>query len=80
MCFGVPVHVSVHPRSSKLGTLLAFSCPFVGLTYQGKKDFVVFRFTLEYSSLRDFHRPLGNNIYMIIIIIILLLLVYLIFI
>ncbi len=28
-------------------------------TYQGKD--IVFRFTIEYSSLRDFYRPLGNN-------------------
>jgi hypothetical protein len=34
--------------------------PFVGLAYQGKKD-IVFRFIIEYSSLRDFYRPLGNN-------------------
>jgi hypothetical protein len=27
---------------------------FVGLAYQGKKDIVVFRFILEYSSLRAF--------------------------
>jgi hypothetical protein len=31
----------------------------VGLAYQGK-DFV-FRFIIEYSSLRDFYRPLCNN-------------------
>ncbi len=28
--------------------------------FQGKKD-IVFRFIIEYSSLRDFYRPLGNN-------------------
>jgi hypothetical protein len=33
---------------------------FIGLAYQGK-DIVVFRFIIEYSSLRDFYRPLGNN-------------------
>jgi hypothetical protein len=32
---------------------------FVGFTYQGKD--IVFRFIIEYSSLRDFYRPLGNN-------------------
>jgi hypothetical protein len=32
--------------------------PFVGLAYQGKD--IVFRFIIEYSSLRDFW-PLGNN-------------------
>jgi len=30
-----------------------------GLAYQGKD--VVFRFVIEYSSLRDFYRPLGNH-------------------
>jgi hypothetical protein len=35
---------------------------FVGLAYQGNqgKD-IVLRFIIEYSSLRDFYRPLGNN-------------------
>jgi hypothetical protein len=33
---------------------------FSGLAYQGKKD-IVFRFIIEYSSLRDFYWPLGNN-------------------
>ncbi len=33
--------------------------PFVGLAYQGKD--LVLGFTIEYSSLRDFYRPLGNN-------------------
>jgi hypothetical protein len=34
---------------------------FIGRAYQeGKKD-IVFRFIIEYSSLRDFYRPLGNN-------------------
>jgi len=32
----------------------------IGLAYQGKKD-IVFRFIIEYSSLRDFYRPLGHN-------------------
>jgi hypothetical protein len=31
-----------------------------GLAYQEGKD-IVFRFIIEYSSLRDFYRPLGNN-------------------
>jgi hypothetical protein len=31
----------------------------VGLAYPGKG--IVFRFIIEYSSLRDFYRPLGNN-------------------
>ncbi len=33
--------------------------PFVGLAYQGKD--IVLRFIIEYSSLRDFYRPLGHN-------------------
>jgi hypothetical protein len=33
---------------------------FVGLAYYQGKD-IVFRFIIEYSSLRDFYRPLGNN-------------------
>jgi len=32
---------------------------FVGLAYQGED--IVFRFIIEYSSLRDFYRPLGNH-------------------
>jgi hypothetical protein len=32
---------------------------FVGLAYHGKD--IVFRFIIEYSSLRDFYRPLCNN-------------------
>jgi hypothetical protein len=34
---------------------------FVGLAYTKAKDIIVFRFIIEYSSLRDFYRPLGNN-------------------
>jgi hypothetical protein len=35
----------------------------VGLAYQLPRQgyCVVFRFIIEYSSLRDFNRPLGNN-------------------
>jgi hypothetical protein len=33
---------------------------FVGLAYYQGED-IVFRFIIEYSSLRDFYRPLGNN-------------------
>jgi len=33
--------------------------PLVGFAYQGED--IVFRFILEYSSLRDFYMPLGNN-------------------
>jgi hypothetical protein len=32
---------------------------FIGLAYQGKD--IVFRFIIEYSSFRDFYRPLGNK-------------------
>ncbi len=35
-------------------------CFFFGLAYQGK-GIIVFRFIIEYNSLRDFYRPLGNN-------------------
>jgi hypothetical protein len=34
-------------------------CHFIGLAYQDKD--IVFRFLIEYSSLMDFYRPLGNN-------------------
>ncbi len=34
---------------------------FASRAYQEGKDIVVFRFIIEYSSLRDFYRPLGNN-------------------
>jgi len=33
---------------------------FIGLAYQGKDIGIVFRFIIEYSSLRDFG-PEGNN-------------------
>jgi hypothetical protein len=32
---------------------------FIGLAYQGKD--IVFRFIIEYSSFRDFYRPLDSN-------------------
>jgi hypothetical protein len=32
---------------------LSFIC-FVGFAFQGKKDIVVFRFIIEYNSLRGF--------------------------
>jgi len=38
---------------------LSFSFVVVGLAYQGKD--IVFRFIIEYSSLRDFGPLLGNN-------------------
>jgi hypothetical protein len=28
---------------------------------KAKRIFIVFRFIIEYSSLRDFYRPLGNH-------------------
>jgi len=38
-----------------------FLMAFVGFAYyQEGKDIIVFRFIIEYSSLRDFYRPLGN--------------------
>jgi hypothetical protein len=37
----------------------AFFYVFSGLSYQGKD--IVFRFSIEYSILRDFFWPLGNN-------------------
>jgi len=44
-------------------SFLCFPSYIVDLAYyQGKKDIVVFRFIIEYSSLRDFYRPLlGHN-------------------
>ncbi len=42
----VPFRVSSEMKGDKY-------CTFVGLAYQGK-DIVVFRFIIEYSSLRDF--------------------------
>jgi hypothetical protein len=48
-------------REKKTETSLAFLlvCLFVGLAYQGKD--IVFRFIIEYSSLRDF----GHRFYFI---------------
>jgi hypothetical protein len=37
-----------------------FFPPFFGLAYLGK-DIVLRFIRIEYSSLRDFYRPLGNN-------------------
>jgi len=34
---------------------------FVGLCLPSKAKDIVLRFIIEYSSLRDFYRPLGNN-------------------
>jgi hypothetical protein len=34
---------------------------FVGLSLPRQGMILVFRFIIEYSSLRDFYRPLGNN-------------------
>jgi len=45
----------MHPQGN-----YEFDRDFVGFAYQGKD--IVFRFIIiEYSSLRDFYRPLGNN-------------------
>jgi hypothetical protein len=58
--------LKANPRNAKILTprpqlrlkmSLIFYWPFL---YQGK-DIIVFRFIIEYSSLRDFYRPLGNN-------------------
>jgi hypothetical protein len=38
---------------------VAWQINLFGLAYQGKD--IVFRFIIEYSSLRDFYRPLGNK-------------------
>jgi 3-polyprenyl-4-hydroxybenzoate decarboxylase len=35
-------------------------CWALPTNFQGKED-IVFRLIIEYSSLRDFYRPLGNN-------------------
>jgi hypothetical protein len=43
---------------SKISPVGAFCWPCI-LPRQGKD--IVFRFIIEYSSLRDFYRPLGNN-------------------
>jgi hypothetical protein len=47
-----------------MGTPLLVECvlyvDMLALVGQGKKD-IVFRFIIEYSSLRDFYRPLCNN-------------------
>jgi hypothetical protein len=40
-------------------TILPFWHTIFGLAYQGKD--IVFRFIIEYGSLRDFYRPLGNR-------------------
>jgi hypothetical protein len=47
----------VKPSTSYTGTVVKAENE---ISYQGK-DIVVFRFIIEYSSLRDFYRPLGNN-------------------
>jgi hypothetical protein len=44
----------MHPTPPTISTLLTSVCLllFVGIAYQGKD--IVFRFIIEYSSLRDF--------------------------
>ncbi len=44
----------VGAKDPQMGYLLA-------LPTKALKDIIVFRLILEYSSLRDFYRPLGNN-------------------
>jgi hypothetical protein len=47
-----------HISHCRGGVISVFA--FVGLCMDQGKD-VVFRFIIEYSSLRDFYRPQGNN-------------------
>jgi len=44
---------------SQFATLGANVPAFIDLAYQGKD--ILFRFIIEYSSLMDFYRPLGNK-------------------
>ncbi len=61
----VPVHteypvegnISLSLSLSLYGPIHLLTTSFIGLAYQGKN--IVFRFIIEYSSLRDFYRPLG---------------------
>jgi hypothetical protein len=48
---GVKVSGYVELTKSRMRSMIL--CRFVGLAYQGKKD-IVFRFIIEYSSLRNF--------------------------
>jgi hypothetical protein len=49
--FNLPMSKSKH-RSQALRSMAKYR--FVGLTYQGKDIVSVFRFIIEYSSLKDF--------------------------
>jgi hypothetical protein len=42
-----------------LNTIISFLPWIIGIACQDKD--IVFGFIIEYSSLRDFYRPLGNN-------------------
>jgi hypothetical protein len=52
-CFLSTHHPSLKALELSICPLRCSSGLFVGLAYQGKKD-IVFRFIIEYSSLRDF--------------------------
>jgi hypothetical protein len=54
---GAELHRSFNASSAISWLLLAKPSNFIGFTYQGED--IVFRFIIEYSSLRDFG-PLGN--------------------
>jgi hypothetical protein len=45
---------------SLYGPIHLLTTSFIGLAYQGKN--IVFRFIIEYSSLRDFYRPLARYV------------------
>jgi hypothetical protein len=65
MTAAVPPPIARAPRESPMGVVEGWPGYWCGnctlLAYQGK-DIVVFRFIIiEYSSLRDFYRPLCNN-------------------
>jgi hypothetical protein len=46
-------------KESKQYCIVCNTVVLLALPYQGKD--IVFRFIIEYSSLRDFYGPLGNN-------------------
>jgi hypothetical protein len=47
------LHITIEFFSKCCVILITHHTRFIGLAYQGKKD-IVFRFIIEYSSLRDF--------------------------
>jgi hypothetical protein len=60
-CHFCPVFLSPACPATHWPQATTFSHVLFGLSYQGTKD-IVFRFTIEYSSLRGFYRPLGNSL------------------